>query len=62
MERKLRQSMGYKINYQTASRKYYVATEYSGAPAADFYYQSRKMSNGLIMPRDRDSSANIESV
>lgn len=62
MERKLRESMGYKINYQAASREYYVATEYSGAPAADFYYQSRKMSNGLIMSRDKDSSADIEPV
>ncbi|WP_449241502.1 hypothetical protein [Desulfoscipio gibsoniae] len=62
MERKEHPFMGWKINYQTASRKYYVVTECSGAPAADFYYQSRKISNGLIMPRDRDSSADIKSM
>ena len=59
---KLRPATGYKISYQTASRKYYVTTECSGAPAADFYYQSRKMSNGVIMPRDMDSSADIKTV
>ncbi len=62
MERKYRQPIGCKINYQTASRKYYVVTECSGAPAADFFYQSRKMCNCLIIPRDKDSSANIEPV
>jgi len=59
LECKYIQSLGCKINYHTASRKYYVVTESSGAPAADFY-QYRKMPNGLIMPRDKDSSADIE--
>ncbi|AGL01310.1 hypothetical protein [Desulfoscipio gibsoniae] len=60
MEHKDQRSPGWKINYQTASRKYYVVTECSGVPAADFYYQSRKISTGLIMPRDGDSSADIK--
>jgi len=61
LDRKYRQSPGCKINYHTASRKYYVVTEGSGAPAADFY-QYRKVPNGLIMPRDQDSSADIEPL
>lgn len=60
MEVKNQQPIRWKINYQTAGCKYYVVTEYSGAPAADFYYQSRKMAHGLIMPRDGDSSADLK--
>ncbi|TYO97874.1 hypothetical protein [Desulfallas thermosapovorans] len=54
------QSLGWKINYHTAGCKYYVVTEHSGAPAANFYYQSRKLAHGLIMPRDGDSSADLK--
>lgn len=51
---------GTKINFQTVTRKYYVVTEYSGAPAADFNYLSRKIPGGLIIPKDRDSSADLK--
>jgi len=62
LERRENESVVWKINYQTASRKYYVVTECSGTPAADFYYQSRKVSNGLITPREKDSSADLKSL
>jgi len=48
-----------RINYNTVSRKYYVVTEHSGTPAADFYSQTGKTSGGVLVPQERDSSAKL---
>jgi hypothetical protein len=58
MERRNGRSAEVKINFQTVGRKYYLVTQYSGAAAADFY--NPKLTGCIIMPQDRDSSANIE--
>lgn len=50
----------WKINFSTAGRKYYVFSENSGMPSADFYIMSRKLSGGLIVPQDKDSSADLK--
>ncbi|WP_092482505.1 hypothetical protein [Desulfoscipio geothermicus] len=58
MERRNGQSAGVKINFQTIGKKYCVVTQCSGAPAADFY--NPKLTGGIIVPQDRESSANID--
>jgi len=50
----------WKINFSTAGRRYYVFSENSGMPSADFYIMSRKFAGGLIVPGEKDSSANLK--
>lgn len=54
--RKANHTMRWKVNYNIVKSKYYVVTEYSGLPAAD--YISSK--SGLIMPQNKDSSADVK--
>lgn len=48
-----------KINYHMVGRKYYVVTEHSGVPAADFFQGFTKKTCNLIVPQEKDSSADI---
>lgn len=50
----------WKINFSTAGRKYYVFSENSGMPSADFYIMSRRFAGGLIVPQEADSSADLK--
>lgn len=48
-----------KISYNTVGRRYYVVTESSGVPAADFYFPDGSARGGMIVPRDWDNSGDI---
>ncbi len=61
MKRKRTQIPGRpKINFNTLGKKYCVLTGYSGLPAAD-YYKLGKITEGLIVPHDVDSSADLKT-
>ncbi|MBF7082389.1 hypothetical protein IT084_05270 [Desulfallas sp. Bu1-1] len=49
----------FKINYNLVGRKYCVVTEHSGVPAADFFHGFAKKAGNLIVPQEKDSSADI---
>lgn len=48
-----------RINFNTVGRKYYVVSESSGLPAADFLYPGGKTRGGVIVQRDWDNSGDI---
>ena len=60
MERPRDNLTDWKINFNTAGRKYYVFSENSGMPSADFYIMSKKLGGGLIVPQEKNSSADLK--
>ncbi len=48
-----------RINFNIVGRKYYVVSESSGLPAADFLYPSGNTRGGVIVQRDWDNSGDI---
>ncbi|SFG49072.1 hypothetical protein SAMN05660649_01816 [Desulfotomaculum arcticum] len=60
MERSNDNKTDWKINFSTVGRKYYVFSENSGMPSADFYIRSKKSAGGLIVPHKMDSSADLK--
>ncbi|WP_027363786.1 hypothetical protein [Desulfotruncus alcoholivorax] len=60
MERLSDSKTDWKINFSNVERKYYVFSENSGMPSADFYIRSRKFTGGLIVPQEKNSSADLK--
>ena len=48
-----------KISFNIVGRRYYVVTDSSGVPAADYYLSGGKVRGGVIVPRDRDNSGDM---
>jgi len=49
-----------RINFNTVGRKYYVVSESSGLPAADFLFAGGNTRGGVIVQRDWDNSGDIK--
>ncbi|KJS11122.1 MAG: hypothetical protein VR67_15370 [Peptococcaceae bacterium BRH_c8a] len=49
-----------RINFNIVGRKYYVVSESSGLPAADFLYSGGNARGGVIVQRDWDNSGDIK--
>lgn len=48
-----------KINFNVVMPRYYLVSESSGLPAADFYTAGGSTRGGLIVPRDWDNSGDF---
>ncbi len=60
MVQKEEKPVTWRINYNVTGKRYYVVTNYSGIPAADFYSPNVNPRDGMVVPSDYDSSGDLK--